>query len=127
MSTDPNPRPMLARLARLARHTPLIRALVALWLLLVIVETARPLFFLHDDNASWFTPTYVHDFRTLAETGQLAEINFYQYGGEPFLEQGQPAVLYPPVYLAVALAKGIFGDLRWTIDLLAAMHLTFAV
>jgi len=105
-------------------RSPLLLSLAALWILLLVVESIRPCFFLHDDNATWFVGAYVHDFRVLTETGRVAEVNYYQYGGEPFLAQGQTAVLYPPVYLGVALAKWISGDARWSIEWIAAEHLT---
>jgi hypothetical protein len=112
---------------RRAIRSPLFLSMAALWILLVAMESARPCFFLHDDNATWFSGAYVHDFRVLSGTGRVAVVNYYQYGGEPFLEQGQTAVLYPPVYLGVALAKWISGDLRWSIEWIAAMHLTLGL
>jgi len=112
---------------RRAIRSPLFFSIAGLWLLLVVIEAIRPCFFLHDDNATWFVGAYVHDFRVLMETGRLAEVNYYQYGGEPFLEQGQTAVLYPPVYLGVALAQWVSGDLRWTIEWIAAVHLTLGL
>src|SRR5450631_2822051 len=108
-------------------RSPLFLSIAALWLLLLGMESARPCYFLHDDNATWFIGAYVHDFRVLRERGRLAEINYYQHGGEPFLEQGQTAVLYPPVYLGVALAKWITGDLRWSLEWIAAIHLTIGL
>jgi hypothetical protein len=108
-------------------RSPLLLSVAFLWILLLAIETARPCFFLHDDNATWFIGAYVHDFRVLTETGRLAEVNYNQYGGEPFLEQGQTAVLYPPVYVGVALAKWVSGDLRWTIEWIAAAHLTLGL
>ena len=108
-------------------RSPLLLALVALGLLLVAMETARPHYFLHDDNASWFAGAYLHDYRVLTETGRLAEVNWYQHGGEPFLQQGQTAVLYPPIYLGVALAKLVSGDAIWAIDCIAAIHLAFGL
>ncbi len=112
---------------RRALRSPLLLSIAGLWLLLGAMETIRPCFFLHDDNATWFIGAYVHDFRVLTETGRVAEVDYYQYGGEPFLEQGQTAVLYPPVYIGVALAKWLSGDLRWTIDWIAALHLTLGL
>jgi hypothetical protein len=105
------------------RALPLSLALLALGLLLLVLEISRPCYFLHDDNATWFAGAYLHDYRVLAETGRLAVVNYYQYGGEPFLEQGQTAVLYPPVYLGEFLAKIVPGDPRWALEWIAAMHL----
>ncbi len=120
----PHGRIELIRRCREALRSPLALALAALALFFIAIESARPCFFLHDDNATWFIGAYAHDFRVLTETGRLAEVNYYQYGGEPFLEQGQTAVLYPPVYLGVALARWVSGDVRWTIEWIAAAHLT---
>ncbi|MEM6794938.1 MAG: hypothetical protein AAF725_13245, partial [Acidobacteriota bacterium] len=49
----------------------------------------------------------------------------HQYAGLPHLATGQAAVLYPPTYLAVAVAGGL-GDLRWAMDILAIAHLALA-
>ena len=114
------------RLGQAAR-SPLGLSLAGLWILLAVMESIRPCFFLHDDNATQFIGFFVHDFRVLTETGRLAEVNYYQYGGEPYLEQGQTAVLYPPVYLGVALAKWVSGDLRWSIEWIVAGHLTLGL
>ena len=110
-----------------AVRSPLVVALGALAIFLAGLEMRWPGFFLHDDNATWFAGAYAQDFRTLTETGGLAEVNFYQYGGEPFVEQGQTGVLYPLVYVAGALASLMPGDLRWTVDWLAAIHLALAL
>ena len=120
-------RPSFVPAWRRAVRSPLVFSIAGLWLVLFVVESVRPGFFLHDDNAAWFSGAYVHNFRVLTETGRLAEVNYYQHGGEPFLEQGQTAVLYPPVYVAVVLAKWVSGDLRWTIEWVAAEHLTLGL
>ena len=108
-------------------RSPVVWALAALWLLLFAMEKARPCFFLHDDNADWFIGAYLHDFRVLAETGRLAEVNYYQHGGEPFVEQGQTAVLYPPVYLGVLFAQVFSGDARWSLEWIAAIDLSIGL
>jgi len=114
------------RLFRVIR-SPLFLAVAGLWLLLLAAEALSPCLFLHDDNATWFIGSYVHDFRVLTETGRLAEVNYYQHAGEPFIQQGQSAVLYPPVYLGVALAKAFCGELRWSLEWIAALHLTIGL
>lgn len=83
-------------------------------------------YFLWDDNAAYFLPVYVYDAETLAGTGELAHWNPHQYLGKAHLASGQSGVLYPPVYLAHALAVGITGDPRATIDVLASLHLLAA-
>jgi len=111
----------------LRRALPLAISLAALALLLLALEFLRPCYFLHDDNATWFAGAYLHDYRVLTETGRLAVVNYFQYGGEPFLEQGQTAVLYPPVYVGEFLAALVPGDPRWAIEWIAALHLLFGL
>jgi hypothetical protein len=102
---------------------PLFFGLIGLWLALLCCEIVSPFFFLHDDNAMQLVPLYMHDFQVLTQTGRLAEINFFQFGGEPFIEEGQTAVLYPPTYLCTAFAAKVIGNARWTIELMAFFHL----
>ena len=64
-------------------RSPLFLTLAGLWIFFFVIEWIWPCFFLHDDNATQFLGFYVHDFRVLTQTGRLAEVNFYQYGGEP--------------------------------------------
>jgi hypothetical protein len=108
---------------RLAAVSPLLWALVAFALLFFAMESARPCYFLNDDNADWFIGAYVHDYRVLSETGRLAEVNYFQHGGEPFVEQGQTAVLYPPIYLGVWCAQALSGDVRWSLEWIALIDL----
>lgn len=89
------------------------------------LQGVEPLFFLRDDNSTYYLPAYVYNHLALAETGRLAEVNPHQLLGTPHLATGQSAVLYPPVYGAVQSARWL-GDLRWTLDLLAALHLAAA-
>ena len=111
----------------LRRALPLAISLATLALLLLALEFLRPCYFLQDDNATWFAGAYLHDYRVLSETGRLAVVNYFQYGGEPFLEQGQTAVLYPPVYVGEFLAAFVPGDPRWAIEWIAALHLLFGL
>jgi hypothetical protein len=87
------------------------------------LELRYPAYFLWDDNASQNLPAYVHNWRALAGEGVLAHVNLHQYLGQVWLGNGQSGVLYPPTYLAAALATWVWGDLRPTIDLLAILHL----
>lgn len=86
------------------------------------LQLIRPHYFLWDDNASFYLPSYVYGFESLTEEGQLAQLDPHQYLGYTFLASGQTGVLYPPVYLAMGLAKLIGGDLRHGIDILAVLH-----
>ncbi len=54
-------------------------------------------------------------------------MNFYQYGGSRSWARGRSSVLYPLVYVAGALASVWPGDLRATVEWLAALHLALAV
>ena len=108
-------------------RSPLLYAIIGLWLILLGLEKARPCAFLHDDNATWFIGAYLQDYRVLTETGRVAEVNYYQHSGEPFLQEGQSAVLYPPIYLGEALAHFFSGDARWAIEWIAAIHFTIGL
>lgn len=89
------------------------------------LEILRPFYFLHDDNATFFLPSYLHGYRALAEEGELAHVNLHQYLGQIHLGNGQSGVLYPPIYPAIFLAELTAGDPRPAIDLLAIAHLLF--
>ncbi len=109
------------------------RELAPIGLLLVLVgayfavlELARPHYFLWDDNASFYLPCYAYNAWALTGEGALPHVNYHQYLGHTYLASGQTAVLYPPVYLALAVAQWIWGDLRSTIDVLAVLHLALA-
>lgn len=87
------------------------------------LQVVFPSYFLWDDNATFFLPQYVFNWRTLVAHHQLPLINFHQYLGYLYLGSGQSGVLYPAIYLAAGIAQGLFGDLRHTMDVLAALHL----
>lgn len=89
------------------------------------LQQIEPFFFLRDDNAAYHLPAYVHNARALTEHGELAQLNLHQNNGGAHLSVGQTAVLYPPPYVAVAVAS-LLGDLRWTLDLEVGFHLLLA-
>lgn len=91
-----------------------------------VVEWVKPGYFLWDDNAAYYLPCYVYNHHALVGEGQLPHVNFHQYLGHIYLGSGQSAVLYPPVYLAVGLARAVWGDPLHAIDLLALLHLAAA-
>jgi len=101
-------------------------AAVAVLVIYGILTMLRSAYFLRDDNATFFLPQYVFNARAVATDGRLPLVNFHQYLGTPYLANGQSAVLYPGVYLAVGCAKFLFGDTRHTMDVLALLHLAAA-
>ena len=98
----------------------LLAALLLLGVLLV--EWRHPYFFLQDDNRSGVLPNLVHTFDSLLG-GELAQYNFHQLLGYPFLAAGQTGVLYPLNYLAVFLSRVLLGHSFLAVDLLVVMHL----
>ncbi len=94
--------------------------------LLASLEVLDPYFFLYDDNATFFLASYVHNYETLRDAGELAVWNSHQYLGYPHLASGQTAVLYPPVYFAAFLSDVVLGDLRGTVDILVGLHFLLA-
>jgi hypothetical protein len=107
-------------------RTTWILAAVAVFVIYGTLLLLRPAYFLRDDNATFFLPQYVFNARAVAEDGRLPLVNFHQYLGTPYLANGQSAVLYPGIYLAVGCAEILFGDPRHTMDILALLHLTAA-
>lgn len=104
---------------------------VALLLLLVLafivaLELRQPLFFLWDDNVDRFLPFYTYNWRAVVENLTIPFFNFHQFAGQAYLGQGQNAVFYPPVYVAVLISKVVWGDNKHCIDLLVAAHLLVA-
>lgn len=87
------------------------------------LEVSQPYYFLWDDNASYFLPFYVYNYDSLVGFGELPQVNYHQYLGHSYLANGQPAVLYPPLYAGLALARLLTGDLRAVVDVLAVLHL----
>ena len=97
-------------------------ALVALHV--VALELNEPNYFLRDDNAAYYLPVYVHGVDSLFGSGELAQLNYHQYLGQPHLAMGQTATLYPPVYVAAAIQRLWPGsDERGMIFLLVLGHL----
>ncbi|MDA8016828.1 MAG: hypothetical protein MPN21_05200 [Thermoanaerobaculia bacterium] len=101
--------------------------LVMVALHVATLELTEPSYFLRDDNAAYFLPVYVHTAETLWASGELAFLNYHQYLGQRHLAMGQTGVLYPPVYVAHALARlGLGEDVRILVLLLVLGHLLVA-
>ncbi|HEX9731359.1 MAG TPA: hypothetical protein VGG06_05140 [Thermoanaerobaculia bacterium] len=88
-----------------------------------VLELREPYYFLWDDNASYHLPCHVYTFDSVFGHGELPHVNYHQYLGYTYLASGQPAVLYPPLYLGLAIARLGWGDLRAVVDVLAILHL----
>lgn len=113
-----------------------LKALAALLALVTLhvatLELREPGYFLRDDNAAYYLSVYVHGVDTLFGSGELAQLNYHQYLGQPHLAMGQTATLYPPIYFAAAgatlwqgdgLGDSVSGDARAMIFLLVLGHL----
>lgn len=92
---------------------------------LLITEHVRPYFFLYDDNATYFLPSYTYNWQAIMQYGEIPHMNFHQSLGQTHLSQGQSGVLYLPTYLAYGLAL-LLGNPRMVIDVLAITHIIFA-
>ncbi len=92
---------------------------------LVALEAKTPFYFLQDDNRAQNLPFFVHAYEALAQ-GRIALFNFHQYLGTPFLATGQASVLYPPMYLSLALSQLFLGHLQGGVDVLVVLHLLLA-
>lgn len=99
---------------------------LAAGLYFAVLELREPYYFLWDDNASFFLPCYAYDHDSLMVRGELPHLNYHQYLGHSHLASGQTAVLYPPLYLGLAVTRVGWGDLRPVVDVLAVLHLVAA-
>lgn len=93
---------------------------------IIILELIEPKFFLWDDNSDYFLPCYNVAYNSVIKHKTIPLINFHQYLGYTFLAQGQPAVLYPPMYLAFFISEMIFREKFFTIDIIVMMHFLIA-
>lgn len=101
--------------------------IVTLFTYLSYRELNQPNFFLYDDNANFFLPYYVYNWRTIVQHRTIPLINWHQFLGQTYLAQGQSSVLYPPVYLAVGLSSLLFNNYFSSIDILVFFHLLVSV
>lgn len=92
-------------------------------LVCVALFLTSPHYFTRDDNANYFLPTATQNWRSLTEYHEFPFVNFHQSLGVPHFAAGQPAVLYPPLYLALAASVALTGDTLFTIDIATVLHL----
>ena len=62
----------------------LVIVVIILSAFFVILESIKPCYFLYDDNANFFLPSYSHNWHSLAENGRIPLINFHQNLGQTF-------------------------------------------
>lgn len=89
----------------------------------VVLELREPFYFLWDDNASFYLPSYIYNHDAMITRGEIPHVNYHQYLGHTYLASGQTAVLYAPLYLGLAVTRLFSDDLRPVIDVLAILHL----
>ena len=102
--------------------SPLLLALVAALFLFLTLEYLSPRFFLWDDNATFYLPWYLFDYRSVVGEGTVPLVNFHQYCGQPYLAQGQRGIFYPVVYFAVWVAQEVMGNFLNTMDVFIIAH-----
>ncbi|HBQ65121.1 MAG TPA: hypothetical protein DD727_09450 [Clostridiales bacterium] len=112
---------LLYRLTRRRLFFPLLVAMTLLGML-IAMELKHPWYFLQDDNRDYYLPYFSHAYNALVR-GEIPLFNFHQFMGHPFLAVGQTGALYPPVYLAVALSRLLFGHIYAAIDIEVTLHL----
>jgi len=88
----------------------------------VLLEILHPYYWLQADNRDSYLPFFIHNWHAVAQ-GKFALFNFFQNLGTPHFSVGQTAVFYPPVYAAAALSLLFSGQLYWTMDIFAVLHL----
>ena len=123
MSSSPSYESVYAKASSRRRDIAAVSAILVLaGLYFAVLELREPFYFLWDDNASFFLPCYVYNHDSVIGRGELPHLNYHQYLGHTYLASGQTAVLYPPLYLGLALTRLGWGDLRAVIDVLAVLH-----
>lgn len=90
---------------------------------LVLVETLQPVYFTQDDAFAAELPHLLQGCRS-AFAGVFPEWNPFEYAGAPSASLGIWGLLYPPTYLAYALARWVLGNEFLSLEVLAVIHLT---
>ncbi len=102
-----------------------IKILFMLALFFGILEFFQPQYFLWDDNASFFLPSYDLCIKSLLDEHSIPWMLWNHNLGQTFLSKVQEGFFYPPIYLMGALSRLMTGDTFWVIDLLVIVHLIF--
>ena len=78
----------------------LTKTILCLFLLItltfVIINISNKNYFVNDDNLSYTLPNFLIQAKTLFTYKQIPFINYYQYLGQPLLEQGSISLFYLP-------------------------------
>jgi hypothetical protein len=106
--------------SRTSLHVLLV--VLSLAAVLALIEWRWPYYFLQDDNRDLGVPMLVHNLRAL-RGGEVAQFNFHQFAGEPYLGNGNSGVLYPPFYAATVLSYAVLGHPFGALDFLVIFHL----
>ncbi|MES2310442.1 MAG: hypothetical protein V4507_16435 [Verrucomicrobiota bacterium] len=112
---------MSALLNRLLRSTFGVIALLAIFLL--ILEIQSPRFFLWDDNATQFCGYYQYNYQSILHQKTFPWMVWTQYAGQSNLAQSQSGVFYLPAYFATGFSRLLTGTPFWNIDFLIVLHL----
>lgn len=91
-------------------------------LFFLLLEFKYPYFFLHDDNRTYWLPSFVYNYRSI-QKGEIPLFNFHQFLGYPWHSNGQTAVLYPFGYIAPLISKIFFDHYFATVDIYIILHL----
>jgi hypothetical protein len=89
---------------------------------LIMLELRQPYYFTQDDNFAQFLPTILQGCRSL-EAGVFSNWNPYQFMGVPTSNVGIYALTYPITYLSFFVAKYIFRNEYFTIEIFSIFHL----
>jgi len=89
---------------------------------LMVLEVHQPYYFCQDDMLVGDLPSSLFGLRSVWN-GIFPEWNPYQYLGSPYASAGGGRLLYPPTYLAYAIARHLLRDETATVDVSAILHL----
>ena len=118
----PSPRDFLARV----KASPsFLLGLAGVACALTTIFLNNRYFFLRDDGLVQNLPMEKLQFQSLMGSHQFAQINWYQFLGQPILGQGHTGVFYPLNYLGFAVAK-LLGSPDYFPSVLQSFHVVLA-
>lgn len=99
-----------------------VSLVITLLLFFLSLELKYPYFFLHDDNRTYWLPSFVYNYRSILE-GEFPLYNFHQFLGYPWHSNGQTGVLYPFWYISTLISQIFLGHYFATVDIYIILHL----